>query len=220
MSSFTVAVVTDNNTTVEELLKLYSVYEKVQKVVLKTKEDIIYEEKENIKKYIKMKENVLDTFKINKADKVVLESGLKYLKGLLKLKDEDIYKKAIKKYDCNLISKEGSLIGYWNPYCKWRYYDKNSEYTKLIVIDNKEGKPIYTNTAKYGDIIWNMLDYKAIFTDATLFPDGTWYDEELGTTTKINKKTNGQIEYEVSASKNTRLDVDKNNQITIVECFI
>lgn len=224
MNRFTVTVVTDNNTTVDKLLEPYGINSFSKKIVLKTKEKIILDERFEIMRILStMRKELEYQKKFNENIELIekLEIGIVYLENLSKKDDEEIYKIAVKKYRREFIDENGNLLDDTNPYCKWLYYNKNSEYTKCIVIENpdKSGEYIYTNTAKSKDIQWDLLEHKAILTDASLFPDGTWYNEQLGTITKINKKGN-QIEYKTTKAENSILPYDEEMQITIVECFI
>lgn len=224
MDRFTVAVLTDENTTVEELLNLYGIKCLSKRDVLKSKNRIILDERFKIMKIASTMRKELEyqqRFDVNKEVITRLKTGIKYLDELLKKDDEKIYKIAIKKYSKDLINENGDLLNDKNSNCKWLYYNKNSEYTKFIVIEdpNNPGKYIYTNTAKMKDIQWNLLDHKAILTDASLLPDGTWYDEKFSLITKISKK-DGLIEYKTTDAKNSILPHDGEMQITIVECFI
>lgn len=221
MVRFTVTVFTDKNTTIDELLKPYGIREKVKKMIIKTKKDLISEERKSIIRHSHIMEKCIRLC-TDKHEKERQKRAIEYLNDLSKLNDEEIYKLAIKKYDKSLLTEDGSLIDYYNPYCHWTYYEKNSEYTKLLVIENpnKKGEYIYTNSAKDEDIKWDKVDHRALFTNATVFPDGTWYDEQFKTITKINKKEDGTLEYKQAQFEDVNRNVKSDWQVTIVECFI
>lgn len=224
MDRFTVAVLTDENTTVEDLLNLYGIKCFSKRAILKSKDRIILDEKFKIMEVASTMRKELEyqkRYNVNIEVMKRLEIGIKHLEELQEKDDEEIYKIAIKKYSIDLINEDGDLLNDKNSHCKWLYYNKDSEYTKFIVVEepNKPGKYIYTNTAKMKDIQWDLLDHKAILTDASLFPDGTWYDEKFGLITKISKK-DGLIEYKTTDAENSILPHDGEMQITIVECFI
>lgn len=221
MESFTVAVFTDNKTTVDKLLEPYWIQKKVEKIVYKTKIDLIMNESINIRHHIRDFRNALE-ITTNKEKIKEIKSNICYLDTLSDSSSEEIYENLIHKYNKELLNENGDLLKWGNPYGTWEYYNKNSQYTKFIVIENpnKKGDYIYVNNAKVSEIKWDLLDYKAIFVDAFLFPDGTWYDERRKTTTKIKKKDNQEIEYEISDNEKKYIESDNNWQVTIVECFI
>lgn len=224
MSRFTVAVLTDENTTVDKLLEPFGINGNVQRTVLRTKRRIIADEYMKICDHIqimKRKRNYMEKTKACIEEINDIDNSISYLENVLNKGDEEIYKLAIKKYNKELINEDGSLAEYSNPHCKWLYYNKNSEYTKFIVIENpdKPGEYIYTNVAKIKDIKWKLLDHKAIFTDATIYPDGTWYDHRLKYILKYKENEKQEKEYELSDSKNAITKMDDVWQITIVECY-
>ncbi len=195
-----VVVFTDEHTTVEELLQPFSLNQKVEnKEVLFSRDRLIYEEREKIRNIISDYNDKLRISCISKSQKAKLNNSKNRLEKFLdNASDEEIYNYAIRVYDKNLISPEGHIYNPYNPYAKWASYNKDSESTKFFVIENpeKEGELIRTNSAKVKDIKWDEVKYGIVPSESSIMPDGTWYDENIGTCIKVHKDKEQKVTLE------------------------
>lgn len=219
-----VVVFTDENTTVEELLKPFGLNQKVEnKEILISKDSLIIEEKFRIRNAIlecRKKSQISGISEIEKETMIDFKNRLEEF--LNNASDEEIYKYAIRAYDKELITPEGHIYNPYNPYAKWASYNKDGENTKFFVIENpeKKGELIRVNSAKIKDIKWDFVEYGIVPSEASIMPDGTWYDENIGTCIKVYKDKEKKITLE---RKHIGEAIIKNNPewvANIVEYYI
>lgn len=125
MSHFSVAVFTDEHTTVEDLLEPFYEGLQVDKYIALTKEDIIKRGKNEInylkklyKKYMKDKRKYRrDNF--NNIEHLRL---IKKVPIMAKWSKEQIYKYETRFYEKEEISKDGGIFSTYNPESKWDWY--------------------------------------------------------------------------------------------------
>ena len=217
-----VLVITDKNTTVDELLRPFGINQKIKnKEVLYNKQTLIYKEKEKIHDNIHDLEKMLISNIVPNNRRAEIKKYINKNRKILEKDDDKIYKLAIKDYPDYLISPEGGIYNNYNPYAKWYYYNKESDYAKLFVIENpsKPGEFINVNSAKIKDIKWDKIKYGGINTDATVLPDGNWYNEKEGIVTIVKKDEHNEYELKTEEIKELYRKHDENETATIVEFF-
>lgn len=135
MSHFSVAVFTDENTTVEDLLEPFCEDIKVEKYIAYTKEQVI----ENGKKEIKSLKSTYKKYMNNKrAFRRNFKNNVSYLRFIkkvplmLKWDDERIYKFALRYYSSDKISEDGGIYSTYNPNSKWDWYTIGRKMEKRI----------------------------------------------------------------------------------------
>ena len=126
MSHFSVAVFTDENTTVEDLLENFDENLEVEEYVAMTKKDLIARGKEKIKYFKKL-------YKIYRKDKTKYRrehfkniEHLKFIKRvplMAKWSNEKIYKYETRFYEKERISEDGGLLSTYNPNSKGDWYE-------------------------------------------------------------------------------------------------
>lgn len=126
MSHFSVAVFTDEYTTVEELLEPFSEDIEVEQYIALTKEDIIQREKDRIKDLKKL-------YKEYRKDKTAYRrkhfnnvGHLRFIKRvplISKWSNEKLYKYGIRYYDKEEIAENGGIYSTYNPDSKWDWYE-------------------------------------------------------------------------------------------------
>ncbi len=125
MSHFSVAVFTDENTTVEDLLEPFSEGLEVEKYVTMTKEDIIQRGKERINYFKKLyKEYMKDKRKYRREHFKNIED-LRFIKKvplMAKWNNEKIYKYETRFCEKKEISEDGGIYSTYNPNSKWDWY--------------------------------------------------------------------------------------------------
>lgn len=125
MSHFSVAVFTDENTTVEDLLETFYENLEVEEYVAMTKQDIIERGKERIKYFKKLyKTYMKDKTKYRREHFKNIEH-LRFIKKvplMAKWSNEKIYKYETRFYEKEEISEDGGLLSTYNPNSKWDYY--------------------------------------------------------------------------------------------------
>lgn len=125
MSHFSVAVFTDENTTVEDLLETFYENLEVEEYIAMTKQDIIERGKERIKYFKKLyKTYMKDKTKYRREHFKNIEH-LRFIKKvplIAKWSNEKIYKYETRFYEKEEISEDGGLLSTYNPNSKWDYY--------------------------------------------------------------------------------------------------
>lgn len=125
MSHFSVAVFTDENTTVEDLLETFYENLEVEEYIAMTKQDIIERGKERIKYFKKLyKTYMKDKTKYRREHFKNIEH-LRFIKKvplMAKWSNEKIYKYETRFYEKEEISEDGGLLSTYNPNSKWDYY--------------------------------------------------------------------------------------------------
>ncbi len=219
MEHFKVLVITREGQTVDELLEPFGINAKYKEKVIISKKELIRKEEEQLEKIIRKYKYFIEN---GIMDVEYEKSAANKLANILYSDDETIYKFAIRDYDKKLINSAGGLITYNNPYIRWHFYEKDSDYSKMFVVKDKNNPNQYINvsSAKKKDIEWDLTKYGAIDTEVTIAPDGTWYDEENGFYIKVSKESNGKIKYEMNDIKgNLKIEDGPEYRATIVDCY-
>lgn len=133
MSHFSVAVFTNNHTTVEDLLEPFYEGIEVEKYVALTKEDLIQRGKNRIDYAKKLyKEYMKDKTKYRREHFKNLEH-LRFIKRvplMAKWSNEKIYKYETRFYEKEEISEDGGLYSTYNPNSKWDWYSVGRKMVK------------------------------------------------------------------------------------------
>ena len=126
MSHFSVAVFTDEYTSVEDLLNRYDESLVVDKYMIHTKKELINRGKTEIK-------HLRNIYKEYRKDKTKyrrkVKNNTKHLRfikkipSMLKWNDERIYKFATRFYSEDDLDKEGNAYSTYNPESKWDWYE-------------------------------------------------------------------------------------------------
>lgn len=223
MSHFLVTVLTDENTTVEELLEPFGLNSKVtNKEILMDKERIITNEYFKIMDIIAEYRKCRDIQGVIKKERDIITNQIKKLEELLNAKDEEVYQYAIQWYPKELITPEGGLYKPYNPYAKWSSYKIGCEHIKLLVVENpnKRGSYIHVSSAKIKDIQWNMLKYGAMVDEACIMPDGTWYNTKEGIGIQVYKNDKNEVTLKECHIGKRIIPNNPEWTANIVECYI
>ncbi len=145
MSHYSVLVLTDENTTVEELLAPYDENIRVAPYIEYTKEQLIEKEKKEIKEYknshyakfLEDPEAYKEKYKHN-------PSHLDYIENEFRKKlywtNARIYKEAIRYYEPEQIMEDGSVISTYNPKSKWDWYVEGGRFSGMLRLkENEDG---------------------------------------------------------------------------------
>ncbi len=219
MEHYKVLVITQEGQTVDELLEPFGINSKYKEKVIIPKKELIRKEEKQLEKIIRKYKHFIESGIMNSEYQKAVPNKLA---KILYSDDETIYRFAIRDYDKKLINPNGGLITYNNPYVMWHSYKKDSDYSKMFVVKDKNNPNQYINvsSAKRKDIEWNLTKYGAIDTEVTLTPDGTWYDEENGFYIKVSNDSDGKIKYEMNDIKgNIKIEADPESYATIVDCY-
>lgn len=126
MSHFSVAVFTDENTTVEDLLEPFYEGIEVEKYVALTKKDVIKRGKDRIdyakklyKEYMKDKQK----YRREHFNNIGHLRFIKKVPQMAKWSNERIYKYEIRFYKKEEISEDGGIYSTYNPNSKWDWYE-------------------------------------------------------------------------------------------------
>lgn len=126
MSHFSVAVFTDEDTNVEELLEPFYEGLEVKKYIALTKEDLIKRGKDEIRYAKKLyKEYMKDkrAYRRKHFNNIIHLRFIKKVPTIAKWNNEKIYKDQIKFYDKDDISEDGGIYSTYNPNSKWDWYE-------------------------------------------------------------------------------------------------
>ena len=122
MSHFSVAVFTDENTTVEDLLEPFYEGMEVEKYVALTKKDVIERGKRTINYLRKLYKEYMKDKRVYRRDNFKNIKHLRMIKkvpSILKWNDEKIYKYETRFYEKEEISEDGGIYSTYNPNSKW-----------------------------------------------------------------------------------------------------
>lgn len=137
MSHYCVLVLTDEDTSVEELLAPYDENISVEPYVLYTKDELIAKEKAEIKRYkettyaefLKDPEGYKERNKHN-------PQHLNYIEHEFRKKlywtNARIYKEAIRYYEPENIMEDGSVLSTYNPQSKWDWYVEGGRWSGML----------------------------------------------------------------------------------------
>ena len=145
MSHYAVAVITDNQTSVDELLAPYDEGIEVAPYVCRTKKQIIKDARDNIanlredmKDYANNPDEYLKNYKVywleDGTEKYVnppkLSQHAKDKLSYEKLTDEELYQKSIYKYE--KYDNDGNEFSTYNPDSKWDWYEVGGRWSDGI----------------------------------------------------------------------------------------
>lgn len=126
MSHFSVAVFTDENTTVEELLESFYEGIEVEKYVALTKENVIKRGKDRINYAKKLYKEYMKDKKKYRREHFNNIGHLRFIKKvpqMSKWSNERIYKHETRFYKKEEISEDGGIYSTYNPNSKWDWYE-------------------------------------------------------------------------------------------------
>lgn len=217
MSHFTVAVFTDENSTVDELLAPYD--EKIRFPHYISKEEIISRVRQEIQKY-------KDTFYANylsDKEKYISEcendAHIKYITvefpKELEWSDEECYKEGIKYESSEDIQADGSVFSNYNPNSKWDWYSIGGRWEESII--TKDGDRC--DSAQVSSIDFEQM--KDFCTYSVITPNGAWYSPGKMGWWGISSET--EEEYEMWRKNFKEKFLDTANPkwtLTLVDCHI
>ncbi len=125
MSHFSLAVFTDENTILDDLLEPFCEDIEVEKYIALTKKQIIQRGKDRIKI---LKRKYKEYKKDKKGYRRKFSKNIEHLRYIKKIPlmckwdNEKIYKHEIRFYDKEQISEDGGIWSIYNPKSKWDYY--------------------------------------------------------------------------------------------------
>lgn len=156
MSHYSVAVFTDEETNIEDLLEPYWEDLDVEPYLYMTKEELIAEGKEEIKYYQKIfKKYMKDKRKYRREHRNDV-NHLRFVKKIPTMKKwniEKIYKFAIRYYNPEKLGKNGELYSTYNPKSKWDWYEIGGRWKDMLVTNDGDR----VNSALVKDINWNSM---------------------------------------------------------------
>lgn len=162
MSHYTVAVFTDDNTNLEDLLAPYDEKIEVDKYIKYSKEDIINIGRKNIKNLMKLYIKYLSNkqeYRRKHLDNINHLRFIKKVPEMNKWNSEKIYKYVIKQFPQESISSDGGVYSTYNPNSKWDWYQIGGRWKNLLIINDpeNESKTKHVNSAKIKDIRWDLM---------------------------------------------------------------
>lgn len=162
MSHFSVAVFTDENSSVETLLEPFYEGLEVEKYIALTKEDVIRRGKEHIKRLQKIyKEYRKDktAYRRRHSKNIAHLRFIKRIPIMAKWSDERIYKEEIKYYESDEISEDGGIYSTYNPKSRWDWYEVGGRWKNMLIINNPYNpeSTIRANSALVKDIRWDLM---------------------------------------------------------------
>lgn len=179
MSHFSVAVFTDEDTSVDGLLAPFYEYLEVEKYVAKTKQEIIQEGKVRLKY---LRKTYKEYMKDKKAYRRKYRKNIKKLRfiknipSMLKWNNEKIYKYETRFYDEDEFTEDGGIYSTYNPKAKWDYYGIGGRWEKMLIV----GNGLHVNSAKVKDIRWDLMEEenKSKLKPFDKFLKDTYYSDE------------------------------------------
>lgn len=133
MSHFSVAVFTDENTTVEDLLEPFYEGIEVEPYIALTKEQIIQRGKREIKRFEDMYKQYRKDKKSYRRKYFDNNAHLRFIKkvpSMSKWNKEKIYKFATRYYSEEEIAENGDVYSTYNPNSKWDWYEIGRQMVK------------------------------------------------------------------------------------------
>lgn len=221
MSHFSVAVFTDENVTIEDLLEPYYEGIEVEKYIAMTKEEVIQREKERIKYLKKLYKEYMKDKRKYRREHFKNINHLRFIKkvpSMAKWNNEKVYKYAIRYYDEEEISEEGGIYSTYNPNSKWDWYKIGGRWDNRLIIG--EGDNIKNvNSAEIKDIRWDLM--KEFRTYAVLTLDGEWHEPGKVGWWGISSATPEQeAEFENNYEKKFIKEAKPEWNLSIVDCHI
>lgn len=161
MSHFSVAVFTDENTTVEDLLEPYWENLIVDKYVCMTKEELIDSGRSHIRQYMRVfKEYMKD----KKAFRRKYKNDLKHLRFVKKIPlmkkwdKERIYKFMISDCSKEDISEDGGLYSDFNPKARWDWFSIGGRWADMLILKtDNPSKIVRADSGLVKEIDWDRM---------------------------------------------------------------
>lgn len=226
MSHYSVAVFTDEDTTVEELLEPFDESIEVEKYIFMTKEELIKQGKEDIKFLLSMyKKYIKDKRKYRREHQKDIEH-LRFIKKVPYMKKwdkEKIYKFAIRLYDKEKISNDGGIYSTYNPNSKWDCYEEGGRWKNKLLIksEQEDGQVKESNSALVKEIDWEKMKEMKFSTYAILTPDGEWHEPGPMGWWGIPNATNDEIvDFKDNYYEKFIKSANPDWNLTIVDCHI
>lgn len=164
MSHYSVMVLTDENTQVDELLAPFDEEIIVEPYIKMTKQQIIEEQKKEIEdyrttgcyaKYLENPELYKEKHKNN-------PEHLNYVENIfpkkLSFTDEELYQDYIQYYGADEITEDGSIISTYNPKSKWDWYVEGGRFSNMLKL-KEDGSLVNSAYAREIDFSVIQEDY-------------------------------------------------------------
>lgn len=197
MSHYLVAVFTDGNKTVDELLAPYN--ESMVVPHYTSKEELIRKERERIEYY----KYVVDEFPKE-----------------LEWSNEECYKNAVRFENPEDICDDGSVFGLYNPNSKWDWYEVGGRWSNSIRLMS-DIEFATADDADMNEIDFDHPEMKDFTPYAAVTPNGAWHEPaQMGwwgisfATDEDYKRWHDEFRRILETAK------EKNWHITIVDCHI
>ena len=221
MESYLAIVLTNKDKSIDDVMKPFGIKQKIAKYIDKTKSDIILEENSKLIEIISEYSRILDQFDLDGSEKSKKTRAYNYLNKIYNSSDEEIFKFVIRDLDKSMFDKDGNMYSNFNKYARWLDYKTDSLKTKILPVKSNDIKKGYilTNKAKLKDILWDKLKYKGLFPDATVTPEGIWFDTDTRYYLKVIKDDKGEITFEDGIVRKCVVENDPEWMINIVEYF-
>ena len=139
MSHFSVAVFTDENSSVETLLEPFYEGLEVEKYIALTKEDVIKRGKElisHLQKIYKEYRKDKTAYRRKYSKNIAHLRFIKRIPIIAKWKNDRIYKEEIKYYEPEEISEDGGIYSTYNPKSRWDWYEVGGRWKNMLIINN------------------------------------------------------------------------------------
>lgn len=126
MSHFSVAVFTDEYTTVEDLLEPFYENLEFEKYIALTKKEVIKRGKDEINHLKKLYKEYMKDKRKYRRENFQNIAHLRFIKKvpmMAKWSKEKIYKYATRFYEKEEIAEDGGVYSTYNPNAKWDWYE-------------------------------------------------------------------------------------------------
>lgn len=222
MSHYLVAVFTDGNKTVDELLAPYD--ESLTIPHYTPKEEFIRKERKRIEDY----KNGLYAKYLSDPKKYIEscknEGHINYIVNEfpkeLEWSDEECYKNAVRFKNPEDICDDGSVFGLYNPNGKWDWYKVGGRWSNSIRLMSDTGFAT-ANDADMNEIDFDHPEMKDFTPYAAVTPNGAWHEPaRMGwwgisfATDEDDKRWNDEFRRILETAR------EKNWHITMVDCHI
>lgn len=234
MSHYTVLVIGED---VEKALAPFD--ENIEVHYIRTKEEHIEKEKENIERY----KNGIYAEYLSDPKKYEEECGShqghfnyisKEFPKKLEWNDEEVYKEAVKYYEKDQINEDGSTNETYNPQSKWDWYQIGGRWSGMIklkenAISGVSGEKSWANenevipsnmvdSALAEDIDWEHESMKDFGTFAVLV-NGNWYERgQMGWWGMVSDEKD-EDKWDEEFEKLLK-EAEPDTRITVVDCHI
>lgn len=240
---YIVAVVTNDEDRIEEILEPYSEELEVPKYLLYTKEQLIENRKKSMEEfkngpYAEFLKNPIE-FKNNCKDEAQIKFLEEEFPSRLNWTDEEIYQVEISIYPEKNIGKNGEVYSTYNPNSKWDWYTIIGSFTRHSLLTKEDNDDIIEplcNTiveppkgykwvagAKIKDI-----DFKKTkevlgqnFCTLALVDENGWYEQERTILDGIyNRKNEVAENFSNFLKKYVKSNKNQDKYLILVECHI